>query len=596
MNNSIFLFMHRLKFEFRENLKLISVYWLMLGVLLWSFLYWWQNPHAGDMGLYSFFWGMVWLAMLAMIQLVVIVVFKRDDLKCSRAFWATKPIRAKTLYLSKSVLVLVGVIVPLAVATAVAGSLTGMGGFIKWQVAEVLLWILLSCVIIALSTISFAGIWKVPIQAALFIGGLIVASFLIESDTLASILEAEEFVLGDALDDEFVVWNMLVGLAVLLVIYTWFGVSQITDKHRMPKLVTPWLIGMSFIFVIFSVPIPIKKQTRAFLDKHDIVGSYNEHSQEADPLKLNEDQAKVELLMVSGASYAHFAVRLSDELSYEDVIGIYGLVDVDGDVDKDRFGVFFLWINDETKEMWRYGEILKDRQFADGAYLWIRVNLCKLCHADSDLPVEFSELANRISSLPSETYKFTGDMHIQTQRWDELHRGSLDEEFVVNHMGRRLAYQPTKMGEQRGERLLGTVLRRKLDWPLITADLEPDYRLIIQDPGNEMNVDVMNADNELAPDFPSLMWYVEKSRSYSLFGRSHTSALQIPAPTRKPDVPIAVSWGRDKKLDAQWKSQSELVFETRNNDLTYTRSLEVDVKLPNLEKLEDLLHEVHQIH
>ena len=105
------MFFHRLKYEFIEHGRMVAAYWAIQIALVYFALTWWFGDDASESSMVTVFTGLLWLAFIVTTFALVILVFKRDDLKCPRAFWATRPIRAKTLFAAKAVFVVLTVLV-----------------------------------------------------------------------------------------------------------------------------------------------------------------------------------------------------------------------------------------------------------------------------------------------------------------------------------------------------------------------------------------------------------------------------------------------------------------------------------------------------
>jgi hypothetical protein len=243
------MFLHRLKLEFAENLKLLLAIWAVLGIIVWSFCKWWFSPAVEMENFQGAVGGIGVLVLGLLVFFLITTLFKRDDLRHPQDFWVTRPIRSFTLFGAKLAFAWLVIALPCAVLMGLLGLLAGVGFSAVWDGLEIMLWAGFATNLLALSCMAHPG------NRALFgclclLGGVIIACIAINNGPLERVLDSRG--VGDAQMG----WNFLIMLIALNILFGWKCWQHMRDKHRNQSLPAMVALGAIIVPVIAFVPIP----------------------------------------------------------------------------------------------------------------------------------------------------------------------------------------------------------------------------------------------------------------------------------------------------------------------------------------------------
>ena len=244
------MFLHRLKTEFSENLKLTIALWLILGVFFWSFYRWWFGPIASESDATDMMSGLSIFGVGATILFLIGTMFKRDDLKNPQDFWTTRPIRSFTLFGTKLVYVWLIVVIPAGILMMILGWIAGAGTMAFWHGVETILWLGFLTNLLALSGMSHLGGNKALLGLISFFGGVILACVLLSNPPAHDYVDP--YVLGGAQ----LQWNIFVLLLVLNAWLAWKLHRQISHPHLSQRATAMLLTGFLVVITAAFAPIP----------------------------------------------------------------------------------------------------------------------------------------------------------------------------------------------------------------------------------------------------------------------------------------------------------------------------------------------------
>ncbi len=243
------MFLHRLKIEFAENLKLILAMWVVLGIIVWSFFQWWFSPAVEMENFQGAVSGIGVLVLGLLVFFLITTLFKRDDLKHPQDFWVTRPIRSFTLFGAKLAFAWLVIALPCAVLMGLLGLMAGVGFSAVWNGLEIMLWASLATNLLALSCMAHPGN-RALFGFLCFFGGVIIACILINNGPLERVLDSR------GVSDAQMGWNFLIILIALNILFGWKCWQLIRDKHRVQSLPAEVALGVLTVLVIAFVPIP----------------------------------------------------------------------------------------------------------------------------------------------------------------------------------------------------------------------------------------------------------------------------------------------------------------------------------------------------
>ncbi len=243
------MFLHRLKNEFAENLKLVLAMWVVLGIIVWSFFQWWFSPLVERDSVQDAISGIGVFVVGLLIFFLITTLFKRDDLKHPQDFWVTRPIRSFTFFGAKLVFAWLVIALPCAALMTLLGLMAGVGFSAVGNGLEILLWASLATNLLALSCMAHPG------NRALFgflcyLGGVMIVCILINNGPLERVLDSR------GVSDAQMSWNFLIMLIALNLWFGWKCWQLIRDKHRDQSLPAMAALGAVTVLVIAFVPIP----------------------------------------------------------------------------------------------------------------------------------------------------------------------------------------------------------------------------------------------------------------------------------------------------------------------------------------------------
>ena len=245
------MFLHRLKNEFSENLKLVLALWITLGVALWSFCKWWFEPlgEVSDFSQVAGAFAGIGIGLVAFF--LITTLFKRDDLKHPQEFWATRPIRSFTLFGTKLLFSWLVIALPCGLLMATIGLIAGVGSSAFWNGLEVMVWVGFATNLLALSCMAYPGN-RALLGCLGFFGGVIVVCIAINNPPLRTLLRSHE------VSSQQLGWNLLL---VLIGLNAWFGFRcwcLIRDKHATQSTLVLVALGILIVPLIAFVPLPGK--------------------------------------------------------------------------------------------------------------------------------------------------------------------------------------------------------------------------------------------------------------------------------------------------------------------------------------------------
>ena len=536
------MFLYRLKTEFAANLKLVLALWLALGVGLWLFFDWWSDlgnlqGNYGHLGVFAI------LAVLVIVTLLVFTMFKRDDLKHPQAFWATRPIPSFTFFGAKLVFLVLAVVLPVGVASMVPGFVTGLGGRAIWHGVEAMLWAASGTSLLALSCMAYPGTSRAALCALAFIGSVILA--------FSILLNIQHVSLHSCIVDrpQFQ-WNVLVVLLLLTAGFIWQNMRQIRDKHLRQKPLLFAVAGLLAVLLVTFVPLPgglkdtvkttsgttLPKVTKAQADESYIVSSRGDGPASLDmEITLLPDQPVSDGNLRCISSDIRVARGDGEVLSYAYEVS--------------RSNNPTLTYSMSTKQP---------------ATLHMSRN--------KNLDPEKRKIIN---SLPRKTIRLTGTVEMEETRFRTIHRNSLDRLFAVKDNALRVA-------------LVVNPAHMVTDHSVLWKEYRPSFLTTFRRDEHAIRVRVLHPASpgeDLHRDFGGIT-----PGNRDIFGGAGICYLDISAPNIK-----STSYFRElqergyKKSAQQWREEAELIIEVADEVRTVILPVDVEVEVPDPEKVWELL-------
>lgn len=243
------MFLHRLKNEFSENLKLLLVSWSALGIIVWSFYQWWFSPLLESDNAQDEITGIGILVICLLNFFLIATLFKRDDLKHPQEFWVTRPIRSFTLFGAKLVFAWLVIALPCAILITTLGLIAGVGFSAVWNGLEIMLWASLVTNLLALSSMAHSGN-RAFFGVLCFFGGVVLTCILIINTPLENLMK------NHGVSYAQMRWNCFIMLIALNALFGWKCWQLIRDKHRNQNLIAMITLGAFSVLVIIFLPIP----------------------------------------------------------------------------------------------------------------------------------------------------------------------------------------------------------------------------------------------------------------------------------------------------------------------------------------------------
>ncbi len=543
------MFLHRLKNEFAENLKLLLVLWLVLGMIVWSFSRWWFSPLV-DRNSFSDAIGSIGvLVLVLLVFFLVTTMFKRDDLKHPQDFWITRPIRAFTLFGTKLVFAWLAIALPCAVLMTLLGWIAGVGFSTVWNGLEIMLWASLLTNLLALSCMAHPGN-RALFGFLCFLGGVIIACIAINNGPMERVLDSHAVSAAQA------GWNFLITLITLNFWFGWKCWQFIRDKHREQSLPAMGALGAVTVLVIAFVPIPGGLPVTPFGTPSTL------------PVVTQSLSTAIE--SNTGQKYGAKFASTSIELQSGDAIrgDDWEITDTDLQavgIDNSLLGM------DTSMKLYvdQQGQTLKsnlvlhffvfDRQPGSNGGMSSGMNTREM---------------EIIAAIPLRKLRIQGNVTMNRIDYRELARGPLDQPFSHRAGGIVCAFDPKPVREDYNTSwkvfsppsLLSGVSRR---WERV--------RFRLEDPSRSG----FSWTNQLGGNGMG---------GGALFGNYQLRDVRI----RDADLEADYHWrqlkesGYDKSVQ-QWKKEARLIFETVDRVVPVTIPVDVEIEVPDPAKVRELL-------
>ncbi len=551
------MFLLRLKTEFSENLKLLFVVWLALGVIVWSFFNWWAQPLA-EIGAATVLGALTVLGSVVILFCLISTMFKRDDLKHPQDFWATRPIRALTLYGAKFAFVFLAIMLPVGLLTTAMGLFAGVGISAVCQGLEIMVWIGFATALLALSAMAYPGGNRVLLIGICFFGGVILTCILIWNKPIEN-LARPHFINGTQVQ-----WNLLVTLIVTTAGIAWQCLRRIRDKHRRVRPLAWAGTGALTVIVITFIPLPgviagrsnrtaartLPAVTKATLDTaNPSFGNRND----ARFMSLNIELMPDEKIMVAGL-----------EVTDSNLI-VTGTADVPQQVDA--------WANvDSTRDA-------SDRLIEARPMLTYRVLDHEPGPERSSSSGGESWQREAAASLPRHKIRIRGKVSLDRIHYRTINRGPLDQPFAKKENGASIAFIHSP------DRLFGheySLVWKTYAPPLVTASIyqrRPLFQFRIESP--------TSGGSDLCNRFEG-----ERRVGWAFFGSYTSRELKV----SDREIESGNEWrqirdsGYAKSVN-EWKKEAQLVVEVIDRIEPLILPVDVEVEAPDPVKVRELLLE-----
>lgn len=543
------MFLHRLKNEFAENLRLLLPIWVMLGILVCSFCKWWFSPLAeSDSALAAVSgFGILLLGIVAFF--LVTTMFKRDDLKHPQDFWITRPIRSFTFFGVKLVFAWLAFALPSALLTTSLGLMAGVGFQAAWHGLEMLLWATVVTNLLALSCMAYPGN-RALFGVFGFFGGVIIVCIAINNRPLDHVLSW--LWVGKAQ----MAWNILIVLVALNVWFGWKCWQLIRDKHREQSLPAMSALGAVTVLVIAFAPIPGRLPGAS----------------PAAPSTLPAVTRSIAPAVNSsiGEKYGAKFVCVSIELESGDTIRGDDWEIADSDliaVGQDNALLGMDW------SMKRYvdegGRSLKSNLILDFSMFDCMPGTRGSSSSGND-----SRKSEIIAAIPLRKLRIQGTVTINRIEYRELARGPLDQAFAHTEGGIVCAFDPKPFREDYNTSW------KTFSPPSLFSGVSNRWervRFRLEDPA----CSGFSWTNQLGGNGMG---------GSALFGKYYFRSVRI----QDQELAADFYWrqlkenGYDKSVQ-QWKKEARLIFETIDRVTPHIVPVDVEVEVPDPDKVRELL-------
>ena len=239
--------LHRLKLEFREHRIQLILWALTLIGLSYGALSFWNSdvkidPLTGRANdTVTELMSLLMFPLILFPFVITISSFRRDNLKDPRAFWNTRPIRPKTLHITKFLFLHLVLTLPAALCTFIVSFNAVSLGTSLILTTETTLWCATAIHLSGLAALHNHSLSKLFLIPALGSAGLMLTAFIVTN--LRS--HYQSFNPG-----QFEM-NLLITLAILLVLFAIAGTFLIKKPQLKFPLWAPLLIG-ALIFTLIT--------------------------------------------------------------------------------------------------------------------------------------------------------------------------------------------------------------------------------------------------------------------------------------------------------------------------------------------------------
>lgn len=544
------MFLHRLKFEFAANFKLLIAIWVVFGIIVWSFHQWWFSPLVDQDGADGAVSVIGIILLLILVLCLVSTLFKRDDLKHPQEFWVTRPIRSFTFFGAKLVFAWLVIALPCAVLITLIGMITGVGLSALWNGLEMMLWVSLVTNLLAMSCMANPG--NRSLYGFLcFIGGVILTCILMNNAPLDRLLNSY------GVSDRQMSWNFFILLIVLNMWFGWKCLQLIRDKHTNQRALYLGVIGVLTVLVIAFVAIP---------------GGLSRGMPNSPAKHLTTVTKKVSQTISYtvgekyGAKFASFAFEVNAGESIPDFD--CEIVDTD---------LVVIGQDNTLLEM----QMLMNR-YQDYESQTLRTNLNLNFSVFDRLPGiggssssgNDSRIEEIIDGIPLQKVRIQGTVTLNQLVYRELVSGPLDQPFVHREGGIVCAYNPVSMRgayntSWKAFSPPSTLSAGNRVWEKVRIRLE-------------------------AKSHPSFQWTRPliggSMSSGTFFGSYHLQHIRI----GDADIESDYIWqqlkrgGYDKSVK-EWKKDARLVFEVVDRVTPLIIPVDVEVEVPDPSKVRELL-------
>lgn len=410
------MFLFRLKQEFAENARLLTLYWLCLALALWSHFTWWFGAFNtyNRSEVQEAIGAICVLGLCGITMMIVATMFKRNDLKCPQDFCATRPIRSLPLYGAKLTFTWLMLALPVGLAITVTSMVAGHGISSIWNGFEMTAWFGFACSLLALSCMAYPGGGRSFIVALAFGAALLITLILINLPLF------EPWVHPLIANPQTITGNLLLVLGILSVAMVWLCHRQFRDKHTNSQ---PWWFaaaGIACALLVSFAPVPypakgivtvLPKATEATLVEYDI-----SHGKEG------------------GTSFVTGGIHIETGLatSKDDMLihgsQVLNTVDFNEPWFQIEFGSAVVGYSHEGRAKQRLSytvyEDVPDR------------------YRRSYSSTASDDLAKSIAELPKRKVRIVDTVILDRQQYEEVHRSPLSKAFAIHHNNLKIDYLP----------------------------------------------------------------------------------------------------------------------------------------------------------
>ena len=543
------MFLHRLKNEFAENLKLLLALWLVLGMIVWSFSQWWFSPLVDRDSFNDAISGIGSLVLMLLVFFLITTMFKRDDLKHPQDFWVTRPIRSFTLFGAKLVFAWLVIALPCAVLMSLLGLMAGVGFSAVGNGLEIMLWAGFATNLLALSCMAHPGN-RALFGFLCFLGGVIIACIAINNGPMERVLDSRG--VGDAQMG----WNIFIMLVALNLWFGWKCWQLMRDKHRDQSL--PAMVGLGAItaLLIAFVPLPGGLPGTIFGTPSTLPAV----TQTKPPI-INGN---------TGQRYGAKFASTSIELESGDTIRGDDWEITDTDLRAVGMDNALLGMDTSMKRyVDQQGQSLKTNLVLDFSVFDRQPGSSGGMSSGSD-----SRKSEIIAAIPLSKLRIQGNVTMNRIVYRELARGPLDQPFSHREGGIVCAFDPKPDRED-----------YNTSWKVFSP---PSIFA-----GGSRRWDQIRMRLE-APSQPRMDWTNQLGGNSmgggALFGNYRFQATRI----SDEEIESDYHWRQFKedgykKSVQQWKKEARLIFETVERVMPVTVPIDVEIEVPDPEKVRELL-------
>lgn len=451
------MFIHRLKYEFFENFRLLAIYGLCYALNIYSHFMWWFSAPMTSAGKNTA-WGISLLSLLGICSValwIVATLFKRDDLKHPSDFESTRPIRPLTLFGTKLAFTWLFVIMPTGIAIAASSLASGLGIKSIWIGLIVMAGAGFACALLAASCMAHAGRRRSLAMIGAFVAGLIGAVLVIELRSVR-----------DALDPWFVSpetfqFNLIIALSILCLSANALCISIARKKHTAYR--ARWFILAGAASVLFVSFAPLPKPISNHIDASPIEEATTVYPWKD---KMMFGRSGPVQFFQGGIIISSALDPIGEDLFLDHKLEIVG--DDDPLFQIDRFAVAVELPHQESTDT-GIGITYKLYERDPSRYRGYSTDR------------EYQRPVEPIKQLPKKRIRIKGSVRASMISYREIHRAPLGKSFSIHDGPLKVSYSPADKSDN-GDEVISCKLYSPIPFTTKNRSVSGSYRLRIEHP------------------------------------------------------------------------------------------------------------------